>query len=71
MKLYYNVKTDQLGIAADDWDYVCWVKWVPCARISGLTWPDGGDNDEPIEYAEFQTAEPLTSDWEFVDYIVL
>lgn len=61
-RLYYNVMNDQLGIAADGWEYICLCRFVPIVRImSNKIWPDAGD---PIAFVPHQIVEDFTDDWE-------
>ncbi len=61
-RLYYNTANDQLGIAADGWEYICLCRFVPVVRtLKDITWADGED---PVIFVPHEIVENFTADWE-------
>lgn len=62
LKLYYNVDTDELGIAGESWDYLCLCRFVPFVRLSSTRiFADGND---PIAFVAHEIAEPMSEAWQ-------
>lgn len=60
--LYYNERTDQLGIAEPTWDYICLTKFVPfvaeLSRDALVTY-----YEDPVKFIEHPIAEEKSSAW--------
>ena len=62
MTVYYNTRTDELGIAGEGWEYICLCKFVPVVR----TWLKTSFEDcdgEAFDFVPHEIAEPFTDDW--------
>ncbi len=59
--LYYNTETDALGIAANDWEYLCVCKFVPVVRRGAhKVFEDGAD---PINFVAHEICEERSAAW--------